>query len=443
MIPRLDDPDLYAAILARLAKRWAARGRIDSLSIDGLTLADLRCRRQQLAKLLAKTVVAGAYRFSALTACEALIDGKPRTLYRANLLDRVVQTAVARYLAAVSEAQLLPVLHSYRKGRSPFTAIESLIRYLRRHRSDVPLEQRGIFVLRLDIKRYGENIDTGRSSPLWSLIDNVLESDSDARHRRIARDMLSATIRQPIDGQDGTSQPLARGIPTGSPIQTPCANLYLLPVDAYCSSIEGAFYARFGDDILFGHADLAVVSRVSRELEARLIDLGLTVNAEKRVKLDFNGAGRRRTSDAAFRPCQRLTYLGASIDFHGYVTLKPEKLRDLVRSLRERVRQASRMLAGADADERADALCEMLQSALSPSDINAVPMAEFLHSRASCRAELRDLDFRIALLVAEALTGRRGPRAFRKLSYRALRQRGLPSLAMARDRHRTVRVQSS
>jgi hypothetical protein len=168
--------------------------------------------------------------------------------------------------------------------------------------------------------------------------------------------------------------------------------------------------------------------------------LHLCVSAEKRAAFDFNGAGRRRTTDAHFKPCQRLSYLGAAIDFRGALALKPLKTRQWIRNVRERVRQVSRMTQGAPLDQRIDCVCAALDSAFQASNQNALPGADFLRSRASCRADLRDLDFRVALLVAESLTATRGVRAFRDLGYKTLRRHGLSSLVTARNRRRACKA---
>jgi hypothetical protein len=64
----------------------------------------------------------------------------------------------------------------------------------------------------------------------------------------------------------------------------------------------------------------------------------------------------------------------------------------------------------------------------------ATAQAAALRGAVDDRRQLGELDHLIARAVAEALTGRRGPRAFREISWRALRREaGLPSLVAARN----------
>jgi hypothetical protein len=436
VIPRFDDPKRYREVFDSLAKKWFARGRLDRLEVSGTNLAELRGHTRPLAKLLAKTVAADGYRFSPSVPVEALIEGKRRVLYQQNLLDRVVLTVVAKYLVVLSEPLLLPVLHSYRSGYSSWKAIGALIAYLHEHRSRLPLRERGLFVLRRDVRKYGERIDTGPGSPLWTMIGRAVRSDPDVNRRELGERLIAAAVRQPVVGPDGSVAPLGRGVPTGSPIQPPCANLYLSSVDERCASVEEGFYARFGDDILFCHPDPSVARQVSQDIDAQLESLGLESKLEKRLDLDFNGAGRKRFAGAGFRPCHRLTYLGAAIDFNGNLGLKPEKARIFERALRARLGHVAEALRDDDREARIQGLCEATRTALQPTDPLAVGAAQFLRYLGNDRAQLRDLDYRVALTVAELVAGCRGPRAFRAVSYRELRRKGLPSLVKSRERSR-------
>ncbi len=418
-----------------LAKKWSARGRLDRLEVHGLTLVELRSSTQPLGKLLARTVASGSYNYSPLVAVEAHIDGKRRILHRPNLLDRVVLTVVARYLSVLSEPFLLPVLHSYRKGRSPWKAIATLRAYLQEHRARVPLTERGLFVLRRDVQKYGESIDTGPKSTLWQQLERILGSDPEPKRRRISERLVVEAIRQPVLGSDDIAVPLPRGVPTGSPIQPPCANLYLSSIDEYCSKVADGFYSRFGDDILFCHADATIAQQVSQEIDARLETLGLTSKQEKRRDLDFNGAGRSRDDLGVFRACNQIEYLGANIDFVGNSGLKYEKVRAFENALRQRFRHLATDIVDMDRDTRIRVLCETVRAALEPADPMSLSQAESLQHMVTQRSQLRDLDDRIALMVAELVAGRRGRRAFRTVPYRELRHCGLPSLVARRDRN--------
>ena len=83
------------------------------------------------------------------------------------------------------------------------------------------------------------------------------------------------------------------------------------------------------------------------------------------------------------------------------------------------------------------AVCAAVNHALRPrTGIAEQRSANLLRAVVTDREQLRQLDHRIAGIVASAVTGRRGPRAFRDVPYRRLRDDwGLRSLVVARNAH--------
>jgi len=438
--PRLDSPKAYEHALNALAKKWSARGRLDKLSAYGVTLADLRGRTQAFSRVLAKTIKRGEFRFSALTAVSANIDGKVRTLYRPNLVDAVVLAVTAKYLAAVAEPSFSPALHSFRKGHSSTKTVRLVSQYFNQHCAQVPLRQRGLYVLQRDITRYGESIDNSPGSALFEQVGKALQADPNPAHRHLAQTLIQGAILQPILGHDGTEKPLECGVPTGSPIQTVCANLYLAKLDARLDQIPGAFYARFGDDLLFIHPEHRVSEWASAEIEQHFSDLKLQSKIEKKRSLYVNGAGRPSPVDAQYKPATQIEYLGLRVHFSGSLGLKRERERELQTQLLRRFRHVRDTAMFEEPSVLARLLCAVVSKALEPSQPLAIAVAERLRHSIDDRGQLRDLDYRVALMVAETATGRRGPRAFRTISYRKLRQMGLTSLVVNRHRKGAARA---
>lgn len=434
MYPRLDSPKAYEASLDALIKKWSSRGRLEALEYRGVSLADLQGHVSTLARVLAKTIRNGEFRFSALSMSSVNLDGKVRILYRPNLVDAVVLTAAAKYLTAVAEPSLSNALHSFRKGRSSTALVRLVARYFRNHRMRVPLRERGLYVLRRDIAKYGECIDATPTSPIFEQVERVLLNDADAAHRVLARRLIVAAITQPVLYHDGAQNPLARGVPTGSPIQIPCLNLYLADLDRRFDAVAGAFYARFGDDILFIHPDPHVCEWAALELERQMGSFNLEFNAEKCHTLFVNGAGRANPAWPRFKAASCIEYLGIRVHFGGGQGLKRLPLKALQSQLRRRFTSIRDTAGTDDPVILAQLMCDAVAKSIDPLHPLSLPAAERLRRIVDDRSQLRDFDYRIALMVAEAATGRRGPRAFRRLSYRRLRRMGLPSLVVLRHR---------
>jgi hypothetical protein len=97
----------------------------------------------------------------------------------------------------------------------------------------------------------------------------------------------------------------------------------------------------------------------------------------------------------------------------GGARLRADKRRALWLALARRMRHTARLLEGASHDERASALCTVLRTAFDPRSPLAERYAPWLRFDVMARADLRQLDHHLALLVAEHVSGRRGVRAFR------------------------------
>jgi hypothetical protein len=424
----LRQPGRYRERLRRLRAR--AKGRDHALSREGVTLDGLYLDPRGAARSIAAEVAAGSYAVRPARIRRALLD-KPRDLFVLDATDLVVHGAVSGVLTEAMEAHLSPCVHSYRGGRSPAGALRAFGAYLRAHRREVQEpRERGLYVLRADVKSYGETIPLGASSPLWDRLREVLGP--------VDRDqalwaLLGSVIRPEVMGEAGPWQPIV-GIPTGSPVATALANLYLMPLDRSLEAVPGGFYARFGDDLLFAHPDPGVARQAVATTHQILTNLQLGLNPDKERFVFFNGAGRP-SSHGAVTGTTAVRYVGARIGFDGTVGLSKDKAAHLLRDLRARLERTAGLLGDAPLEERARALCATANGALDPVSPLCSRYAPLVAHAVDDRRQLRQLDYWIARAVASALAGRGDVRAFRHVPYRSLRQRwGLGSLVVRANR---------
>ncbi|MDH5673864.1 MAG: reverse transcriptase domain-containing protein [Myxococcales bacterium] len=428
-MPRgLADAKLYEREIHALADRQARRD--SQVQLDPSTSL-VGARATEVARRLAREVSSGHYRFVPLVPHAATLNGKPRTIYRLDPLDAVVWAVLTRVLVQHMEPKLGPHLYSYRKGRSQFSACRDLLGYLRRHVRERPdPRKRGVFVLRRDVRRYDENIPVEPDSQLWSSL-RALVGDDALGFRGDLFAFIERAFRPEFQHEDGRIARLTRGVPTGIPTQTIACNCYLLPLDDALHALAGGFYARFGDDILFAHADLETAREAARRFDRSLSELNLEFNTSKSEHHYLTAAGRPHPDAPDFRPTTRLPYLGLDVGFDG-ARLRSDKRRAMWLSLKARIAHTDRLATGADASERADALCQALRTALDRRSPLAERYAPWLHFDLFSLEDLRQLDHHLALAVAERLSGKRGIRAFRSFPPRLLRARhGLPSLCQS------------
>lgn len=434
LFARLSEPALYIAAAERMRERQASVAEFRPLAADGPWLQGVT-DLPRLARALARDVAKGAFEFGPMHAREAWIRGEKRTLFVATPLEEIVLGALASGVSELLEGYLSPRVYSYRRGRSALRAVEDWLAYLRAHRARSSDRRNwGVYVLRRDVRGYGDAIPSGADSAFWPMLSEVLARAGSTPTPAQAA-WLREAFRPKVADASGAGAPTARGIPTGSPVQPAACNLYLTPIDRTLESIPGAFYARYGDDMLFAHPDPNCVADCARELDAGCAALGLEWSSSKCATLYFNLAGRNPPdAHAAFKGAAALDYLGMRIDFRGVIGLKRDKSRRLLRDLALRLQHSGALLRELGTPDLERDLCSVANAVLDPEHPSANPSAVALRYLVSDRAQLRDLDYKIALLVAQQLATRRGVRAFRSHSPRRLREQlGLVSLVSARN----------
>ncbi len=468
----LAEPAGYLRCIERLAGLPAWRQ--DGLHASADEQSELMALFEEgpaIARALAHEVSTGLWRPRPARLSWARLD-KPRLLHKLDPLDLVVHGAIAAALGEQVVARLSPCVHSYQRGRSALLAQRAFARFLRQHaRARPEPRRRGLFLLRRDVRAFGDSVALGGRAPLWAQLRALLEPDAAEAGAR-AMELLEQVIRPPVLEREGEARRLF-GLPTGSPINPVCTNLHLMPLDAL-GEIPGGFYARFGDDLLFAHPDASAAREASRRLDAELRLLGLRAHEGKRRDLWLNGAGRP-SPEPGFTSARAVPFLGLEIGFGGNLRLPAEKVARLFEELAARLRSAARLAREGDGpgeegslgeegsflnesklpgrsnflkgsnfpkdgslreESELRLLCGVAADALRAGGPFALPGALELREEVDDRGQLRDLELRAARLVIRVASGARSARALRELPPRRLRALGLPGLVAARSEAR-------
>lgn len=429
----ISDPRRYRNRLEKLQKKYGPRGQAYELNQGGAYLIDFIDDQKKLAQLIASAVRDGSYRLSPARLKTLHLD-KERIIYSFELLDLLIHGVVADALMVTLREKSSRHLYSYFAGISALTPLHEFSKFIRKHRSDVfQVEKRGQYVLRFDVKKYTEMIPVGQASPLW---DQLVQLVSPQTLRKETLTLLKSVVRPEVRNDDGTLFTPLFGVPTGSPISTLIANLYLAPIDRALESIEGGFYARFGDDLLFAHPDPQITREVLQTVSLELKRLGLEANLEKQKILFFNGAGRPSPHWPEAQGTEYLNFLGHRIAFTGAVQLNSEKLHQTIEDLCSRLSASGKNLMGLVPTEKGKVLCQIANDALTPSHPFALPYSHFLTRVLNDRKQLKQLDYTIALHISQLVSGVSGVRSFRTVAYRTLREKWqLKSLVKIRNTH--------
>ena len=421
----------YERQIERLHQRHLYGGGLYEIRQDGVTLASVVMHRGRVARLLARDVARGRYVLEPGALRTIRVGSKLREVHTCRLTDLIVHGVVADVVREATASTLSPHVYSYRTGISPTAPVRTFAAWLRAARAAEPdPRRRHVYVLRGDVDSYTDSIPLLPGSPLWPMLERHLGAP------------VHPLVREVVHTQLRTAEGVVRrdrGLPMGQPIAPVLANLYLGPLDALLDAVPGGFYARFGDDFLFAHPDPAVLLGAVDRTREVLDGLGLTVNDRKRRILYLTPAGRPAPNGVAGAP--DVTFLGTRIRADGTVGLDAPKVRALLRDVHRRCVATAATVSPAAPEVVGRAVCAAVNNALRPrAGLAEQRSATMLRAVVTDRAQLGQLDDRIALIVAETVARRRGPRAFRDVPYRTLRTEwGLRSLVAARNAYGTGR----
>ena len=421
----LTEPSRYARQIEKLHQNHLVTGQLYELRQSDVSLASFVLNRAKVARLIAKTVGRGQYRLSPAKIRTITTGDKERVVFAYPLADLVVHGAVASVIEDAIAPLLSDRLYSYRKGASWWTGVSAFAAFVRTHRRDHPeVQRRGLYVLRRDIDSYTDSIPVGGNSPLWEMLRRVLRGgDGTAAVNAADWGLIESVVRPEAFVKAGRLFTQYRGVATGQPISCVLFNLYLSGLDAALARIPGAFYARYCDDLVFAHPDPDVVRTADGQMCALLANLSLAFNESKSRDVYLTAAGRPSSEWPAARGTTVVPVLGCHISARGEVSLGPAKRRRLLVDLQSRALRTARALQAASLDDVGRTVCAAINRSLAPKlEFTQERSAALVRRVVTDRHDLKQLDYCIARIVLRAVTGARGPQAFRYVSYRKMRE---------------------
>lgn len=393
---------------------------------DGVSLKNFFFDKVNISKKLARLVGSGRYVFSPPKIRKVMLD-KERILYSFELTDYIVNGVVSKLIGDAANPHLSRRVFSYRRGKSQWHAAHELARFVRKHLSKHPdPKQRGLYVLRRDIKSYSPSIPMAEDSLVWRQLKDCLLPHFESEEKFSSFFPLIKTVVHPIPTGKGAKEiDISRGLPVGSQITPVINNLYTTPLDAALEKIPGAYYARFGDDIAFCHQDPKVTKWASGQIDTILESLRLEVGRKKSKDLYFNGAGKIDPDHPDFKGTQTVKFLGFDLSFRGTLLLPVEKKRKFLDDLRNRLKLASSIInkdcSKLSWDQKGKLICHVLNNALDCDHPYCHRHTLSLLRVMTDREQMRELDYWMARLVVGTITGDKGVRGFRKVPYKKIR----------------------
>lgn len=414
----LHEPTFYAQQIEKICMRLKSRGGLGTLystKDKGVPLFSFYLDRHRLAKAIAESVRREEFQLSPPTQ-RLLINQnqKKKLIYDLSCTDKIVVGSIAALLTQLFEPFLSPHLYSYKKGIGHRDLVIAQTRYIRKEQK----RGKGIYLILTDIASYGDTINVQDNSSLWkqiaALFDVLQIQPTDYQWN-----LLRSAIRPAYGGLDGTLRSNLFGVPVGSPITPLINNLYVSGIDPLIAQIPLLFYGRYSDDIVLCHPDPEVVSAAFEELKRYLTQLNLQLNPSKTKWIYLSPAGNRGVNEN-WQGTNSIKHLGFQLNGHGSYSPAFVQQKYCLRQLRSRLEMTMALLPKMPVEECGVVLSQTINSAFLDPIMGHDSFKRLVYD-CNDHAQLKHLDYLIALAIAETVTGIRGVKAFREIPYRKIR----------------------
>lgn len=433
----LGDPHTYEEIILGIFTKKQQRGQAftETETDCGVSFFDTATKRKTLAKTIAHTVAAGDYQPKPVDLWFLESKGKVRAAHMPGFTDHVIGSALYQLLTRNARSYGLPGVYSYLPGLTNATAMRALAAFVREHRRRVGKTGPPVYVMQSDFDHYGDGLPVGPDAAVWPILREIAALGSpNGDLSENAWNLITALVRPVVRESDGALFTRLNGVPMGTPVVPVLSNVAVLPMDRAIQEIDGIFYARYNDDFLFAHSEMAAMHEADARIDSILGGLGVRRKQAKERRTALSATGMPSTEDPAYRGGNRIDCLGLSVSHAGAVTVGPHRLRRFIGRFAARIDGAAAAVRSLPLPDRAQHLVAMTNVMLDTASPFAIPGLSALLDATTDRNVLKDLDFRIARKISQVATGRPGVKGLRLLPPRVLyTEMGLVSLVNVKN----------
>ncbi len=416
--------EYYEREIERIQQKLIQHKKYFYSETDLISFSAISCRRAEVAKIMVESLRYQTYKSVPAYSFNAVIKGKSRELYKFDFLTRIMHGVVATILAEEFNHKISKDVYSYRKKKSTFEAVNNFSAYIRSHKKRIfNPKQRGLYVLRKDIQSYTDSIQVQNNAAVWQKLLSYLRFDIDSEPEdKYFWQLIQSLIRPEIISSKCYNYTKTIGLATGSPLTAFLYNLCGTELDKLCGAVSGAFYARYSDDFIFAHPNYEIILQVESEINQILKEQGLKISSKKNDTIYFNGAARKSEVAPDVKGSDIVEFLGARINFNEGVSLSQKRTRIFLKNLRKRIVRSCRVFKESNIAIDPNEISAIVNKSLSYDCLTVVPerASKFLFKVSTDRSFLKQLDYLIALMVSEEISGVSGPKSFRKISRKHL-----------------------
>ncbi|KTD11877.1 Reverse transcriptase (RNA-dependent DNA polymerase) [Legionella gratiana] len=420
LITELQDKTRCIQRISKLYNKLLKNNRIFEQDQAGISISDIYSDKKNVAKILIKALLNGTYQPMQYDERKVYINSKTRLIANYSFIDRLLLSILYDLFRERTQHLISSSVYSYISGRSAKQAIQAFCSYLKQ--AQTTNKQINVYVLRADITNYGGSIPADTQAIFWNYFYDILEKEvNDLKQRHYLRIVIEEALRPILRTEDNLPYQKILGIPVGSPLATLIYNLYLSELDEALTNIPNAFYARYSDDFIYAHTDIDQFKEGEARITAILEKLRLKCNQSKNQRFYLTHAGKPSIDSEQFMSSNRVELCGLIIFSDGTKTLKRSVMQKMLRRIKQRLINASPMLSHLNLEQKGQALCLIANNLLNEKSSFREPTIKRILKEVTNRGCLKQIDYLIALIIVELLTGIKGVRAFRQVSYATLR----------------------
>lgn len=421
ILRQLAAPDLLITTIEKIRYKLAKKGQLSSATEGDVHFLQYCYNSHSFVKALSRDIISGAYQPGVARKVEIKKGNKHRTVFVFNFVDRIVQSTLFTILAPYVARYVCPNIYSYLPGRNAAESINAYTHYLKTNKL--------IYIYKTDIESYTDNIPTGKESVLWHEFNELLNlvGKEEQNNQYLISLLESFLMPHYYNGslrlvkQDG-------GLAQGSTITTIAANIYLNSLDKLIVGNPDVFYSRYGDDMVIAHTQEHALSHMADTINNKLAQLSLAHKGGAALFFLKNQT-KAQVPACCYQSVSKIDYLGCSIQADGTVRLTKYKQKQLLSSIRKKIKACITLCDTLGIDDVGRCVCRSLNQSFNEKNIMSDKQVMVLIKLVNCRAQLKQIDYLIALDIAKLLSGIPSVKAFRIISYKKIRsQWGLRSL---------------
>lgn len=406
------EADLLKATIKLYEKSLFYRSKSYNVWIDDETLFDFVVDSNMRLTKLHQKLQNQTFEFSPIRVKKAMFWQKERFLHVESWEDKIVNTMLFTLVNRLYNSKQSPYSYAYKHKSGGVDACQrAIIKYTKRHQCK--------YFIKRDISNYFPSID---HQFLLDKLDVQDEYLGKLLLQRIKYEYYPALEYTPEGTNvEDTLTVNTQGVPFGTPLACFFANWFLTDLDREFEKLDVGYF-RYADDFLIAAPTKEQALEAMELLDSKLIELKLTIKPSHTHQYTF------ADGDEVFQKVAGFKHLGLLYRSDYGIGMSSDKLHKIRNLFLKRFKKAKRKVAKLDTlEKKAQLLINLSNDALEY--IKPTAVIDYYLKHVTDEIQLTDLDRWLAEEILARATGKGHKKGnFRHLSFKKMREMGLPSL---------------